>query len=98
MTIHTNCLLMGKCRSRSTGVETECWCVQVQLVELIQLLLFKGHKIWSRKNVRIIFVFVTSIEGTHPAKGKGHFFWVPKPGLTSIQEKPLGPGYHSGDI
>ena len=76
MTIHTNCLLMGKCRSRSIGVETECWCVQVQLVELIQLLLFKGRKIWSRKNVRIIFVFVTSIEGTHPAKGKGHFFWV----------------------
>ena len=30
-------------------------------------------------NVHIIFVFVTSNEGTPLFRGKGHFFWVPKP-------------------
>ena len=36
--------------------------------------LHSGDKIWrSRKNVHIIFVFVTSIQG------KGHFFWIPRP-------------------
>ena len=39
----------------------------------------QGHKIWSRKNVHIIFVFVTSIEGIPLFRGKGHFSWVPKP-------------------
>ena len=48
---------------------------------------FKGHKIWSRKNVHIIFVFVTSFEGTPLFRGKGHCFWVPKPGFN----------LHSGD-
>ena len=32
---------------------------------------FRGHKIYSRKNVHIIFVFVTSIEGTPLFRGKG---------------------------
>ena len=36
----------------------------------------QGHKIWSQKNVDIIFVFATSIEGTPLFRGKGHFFWV----------------------
>ena len=40
--------------------------MRVQLVEL----LFKGHKIWSRKNVRIIFVFVTP-DGGRGGRGGG---------------------------
>ena len=37
---------------------------------------FKGHKICSPKNVHIIFLCVTSIEGTPLGsfRGKGHFF------------------------
>ena len=42
---------------------------------------FRGHKIWSQKNVHLIFVFVTSIEGTPLFRGKGHVFWVPKLGF-----------------
>ena len=35
---------------------------------------FSGHKIWSWKNVHIIFVqSVSSIEGTPLFRGKGHF-------------------------
>ena len=41
---------------------------------------FRGHKIWSRKNVHIIFVSFTSVVGTR--RRKGHFFWVTKPGFT----------------
>ena len=29
----------------------------------------------------ITFLFVTSIEGTSLFRGKGHFFWVPKPDI-----------------
>ena len=39
---------------------------------------FRGHKLWSRKNAHIIFVSVTSIEGTPLFRGKGQFFGVPK--------------------
>ena len=39
---------------------------------------FMGHKIWSRKNVHIIFVSVTSIERTHLFREEGNLFWVPK--------------------
>ena len=46
--------------------------------------LFREHKIWSGKKVHIIFVFVTSIEGTPLFRGKGQFFRVLKP----IQETP----------
>ena len=38
---------------------------------------FRGHKIWSWKNtliIFIIFVCITSIEGTPLFRGKGHFF------------------------
>ena len=50
---------------------------------------FRGHKIWSRQNLHIIFVFVTSFERTPLFRGKGHFFWAPKPqGLTSIHGSP----------
>ena len=48
---------------------------------------FRGHKIWSRKNVHIIFVSFTSVVGTRLFRGKGHFFCVTKPGFT----------FHSGD-
>ena len=41
------------------------------------LSLFRGQKIWSQKNFYIIFVFVTSIEGTSLFRGKGHFLGVP---------------------
>lgn len=46
--------------------------------------LFKGHlhsarhKIWSQKNDHIIFVFVTSFEGTLLFKGKGHLAYDPE--------------------
>ena len=40
---------------------------------------FRGQKIWPWENSHIIFVFVTSIEGTPLFRGWGHFFWVPKP-------------------
>ena len=37
------------------------------------------HKIWSRKNVHIIFVFVTSIEGTaHLCSGEWDTFLGPE--------------------
>ena len=39
--------------------------------------LFKGHKIWSRKSVHKVFVFITSFEETSLFRGKGHFFWAP---------------------
>ena len=35
-------------------------------------------KIWSQKNVHVIFVSVTSPEGTALSKEKGHFLWVQK--------------------
>ena len=33
------------------------------------------------ENVHIIFVSITSVEGTPLFRGKGHFFWVPRPRL-----------------
>ena len=43
---------------------------------------FRGHSICSGKNVQTIFVLVTSIEGACTSLGgKGHFFWVSKPGF-----------------
>ena len=39
------------------------------------------HRLWSRKNVHIILVSITSVEETPLFRGKGHFFWVPKPGF-----------------
>ena len=47
---------------------------------------FRGHKIWSRKNVHIIFVSILSSEGT---PGERHTFSGSRnPGLTSIQGTP----------
>ena len=40
--------------------------------------LFRGDKIWSLKNVNIIFVSVTSTEGIFLFREKGPFFWVPQ--------------------
>ena len=39
----------------------------------------QGHKNWSWENVQLIFVSVTSTEGTPLFRGKGHFFWIAKP-------------------
>ena len=53
--------------------------------------LLMGHlhsvdtKFGPGKNFQIIFESVTAIEGTPLFRGKEHIFWVPKPGLTSIQ-------------
>ena len=43
--------------------------------------LFKRQGLWSGpgKNTHIIYVFITSFEGTPLFRGKGHFFGVPKP-------------------
>ena len=48
----------------------------------------RGHKIWSLKNVHIIFESVTFIEGTYLFRGKGHVYLVPKTGFDSIQGTP----------
>ena len=37
------------------------------------------HKIWSRKSVHKVFVFVTSFEETSLFRGNGHFFGAPTP-------------------
>ena len=53
----------------------------------------RGHKIWSQKNVHIIFVSVTFSEGSPLFRGKGHVFLVPErnfnlhSGDTSAREK-----------
>ena len=49
--------------------------------------IFKGHKMWSRKNVHVILGTAISIERTPLITAKGHFFWVLKPGFN----------LHSGD-
>ena len=49
---------------------------------------FRGHKIWSRRNVQIIFVFVISIEGTPLSKERDTFLGSRNPDLTSIQGTP----------
>ena len=69
---------------------------------------FRGHKIWSRVNVHIIFVSVTSIERTHLFREEGNISGSQNPGLTSIQGTSLalkpqnrwyGQGFtsHNGD-
>ena len=45
----------------------------------------KGH---LHPKVHMIFLFVTYVEGAPLFQGKGHFFWVLKPGFTSIQGTP----------
>ena len=42
---------------------------------------YRGHKIWSGKDVHMIFISVTYIEGTPLFKGKGQVFLVLKPGF-----------------
>ena len=49
---------------------------------------FRGHKIRSRRNVQIIFVFIISIEGTPLFKERGTFSGSRNPDLTSIQGTP----------
>ena len=70
------------------SVKTTIYPKHRQLNKLLQQNLslktppFKGHKIWSPKNVHIIFLCVTSIEGTPlgSIQGKGTLFLVlPKP-------------------
>ena len=57
-------------------VEPLFWDTSIQGIPLL-----RGHKVWSRKNVHIIFVSVTSFEGTPLFKGKGDNFWVLKSGF-----------------
>ena len=52
------------------------WDTSIQGIPLL-----RGHKVWSRKNVHIIFVSVTSFGGTPLLKGKGDNFWVLKSGF-----------------
>ena len=66
-----------------TAVESHLWDTSIKGTPQAP---FRGRKIWSRKNVHIIFVFVISTDPLF--RGKGHFFWVPKPWLTSIQGTP----------
>ena len=42
---------------------------------------YRGHKIWSGKDVHMIFISVTYIEGRPLFKGKGQVFLVLKPGF-----------------
>ena len=54
---------------------------------------FRGHKIWSLKNVQIIFIFVTPVEETPLFRGKEPLFLepgrflTPLPGDTLVLEK-----------
>ena len=51
---------------------------------------FRGQKIWCPKNVHVILVFVSSIEGTPLFMGKGLFFYSgsQNPDSTSVQGTP----------
>ena len=80
-------LLKGKGRNfleRARPSKKDCFTLQWNLT--FGTPPFRGRKIWSRKNVHRIFVFVISTDPLF--RGKGHFFWVPKPWLTSIQGTP----------
>ena len=64
-----------------------------------------GHFYWrDTKNVHIIFVFVTSFEGTPLFRGKGHFFKVATPrfnlhsGDTLALNKWLTTGHNSATV
>ena len=46
------------------------------------------YKVWSRKNVHIMFV--TSIKGTPVFRKKGHLFWVLKPRFNLHSGDTLG--------
>ena len=52
---------------------------------------FRGHKIWQRTNIHIIFLSITSVEGTPLFRGKGHFFWVPNPRFNLHSADTLAP-------
>ena len=67
---------------RSATMEPLLWDTSIQGTSP-----FRGHKIWSQKNALIIFVLVTTIDGTPLFRGKGHILWVLKLGFT----------LHSGD-
>ena len=60
----------------SNMVEALIWDTSIQGTPL-----FKGHKIWSQKNVHIIFVFVICdlFKGQLYSGERDTFFWVPKP-------------------
>ena len=66
-------------------VELILWDIRIQETPP-----FRGHKIWCPKNVHIIFVFVSSIEGTPLFMGKGLFFdsGSQNPDSTSVQGTP----------
>ena len=74
---------------------TNSWEVHMNMIDwttfIIQWNLFFGtplfsrHKIWSQKNFHIIFVSVTSIEGTPLFKERDNFSGPWEPGLPSIR-------------
>ena len=70
-------------RPPHTAVESHLWDTSIKGTPQAP---FRERKIWSRKNVHIIFVFVISTDPLF--RRKGHFFWVPKHWLTSIQGTP----------
>ena len=45
----------------------------------------------SQKTVHVIFVSVTSIEGSPPSREKGHFSWVPKNRFNLHSRNTLAP-------
>ena len=49
-------------------VEPLLWDISIQVTPP-----FRGHKIWSRKNVHIVSVFVTSIKGKPLLRGRATF-------------------------
>ena len=50
---------------------------------------YRGPKIWSGRDVHMIFISVTYIEGTPLFKGKGQVFLVLKPGFNLHSEDTL---------
>ena len=50
------------------------------------------------KNVHIIFVFVTSFEGTPLFRGKGHFFKVPTPRFNLHSGDTLALGHNGATV
>ena len=81
----------GKCQKQITYSEVEIPKAEKQgrsSMDSFRTPPFRGHKIWVLKNVQIIlFVSVTSIEGTPLFRGKGQVFWVPNTAFD----------FHSGD-
>ena len=64
-------------RLKNIGMVSEKNCIETPWVTAP----YRGHKIWSGKDVHMIFISVTYIEGRPLFKGKGQVFLVLKPGF-----------------